>query len=157
MHPHVRNALDAAAVPYTERRHADLAVAIHSPAEFAAALGYSIERITKTLFLRASDQRAFALVTCSVTQKLDMSALAAHFGWRRSQVASREDLLAETGYPPAGVSPLGAGPTPVIMDTSLLSLPTILVGGGEVAIEVELAPADLQRAAQATVLPITIL
>ncbi|MGH2516743.1 MAG: aminoacyl-tRNA deacylase [Ktedonobacterales bacterium] len=156
MHPQVSAALDAAQVAYTERRHADYPATIASPADFAAALGYAVERISKTLFLRASDQQAYAAVTCSVVKKLDLPALAAHFGWRRAQVASRDELLAATGYQPTGVSPLGIANCPVVLDAGLFDFPTILIGGGEVGVEIELTPAALQRAAHATVLSITL-
>lgn len=156
MHPHVLAALTAAKVDFRERRHADYPVVITSPADFAAALGYSVERISKTLFLRASDQQNFGAVTCSVARKLDLPALATHFGWRRARVASRDELLDATGYPPTGVSPLGLAAIPVVLDTELFEFPTVLVGGGQVGVEIELAPAALQRATNAVVLPITL-
>lgn len=152
MHSHVTDALAHAGVPYRPRRHADVPGPIRTPADFAAALGYPVARITKTLFLRDAGTSAYALVTCPVPAKLDLAAVTRHLGWRRPQLAAREELLARTDYPPTGVSPLGVPGVPVLLDASLFAFETVLVGGGAVGVEVELAPTDLQRTTDAAVL-----
>ena len=62
-----------------------------------------------------------------------------------------------TGYPRNGVSPLGlAGGIAVVVDSRLFDYPTILIGGGATAIEIEIAPSDLVRLSGATVQGITV-
>ncbi len=151
MHPHIEIILKAHSVPFTVRRHADLPVRVASPTDFARALGYGIERITKTLFLRSAKRQQYALVVASVDKKIDLKAVARSLGCSRFELASREELKRLVGYPPTGVSPIGTKGFPVVMDSTLLTLKTVIVGGGIVGIEIELSPADLQRVTNATV------
>ena len=57
-----------------------------------------------------------------------------------------------TGYVAGGISPLGQRKQlPTVLDESALAHPAILVSGGRRGLEIELAPADLQRLTNATV------
>jgi Cys-tRNA(Pro)/Cys-tRNA(Cys) deacylase len=150
MHKRIADTLAQAGVSFTERRHADCVQPIRSPADFAEAIGYSLERVTKTLFLRDTENENFCLVTLSSNKRLDFDKLASLVGAKRLQLSSKDDLALRLGYPPTGVSPIGSKGTKVIMDGSLLEFDSILVGGGEVAVEVELAPADLKAITNAT-------
>ena len=59
------------------------------------------------------------------------------------------------GYVVGGVSPLGSRRAlPTVIDASALRHATILVSAGQRGLSIELAPADLQRLAAATVAPI---
>lgn len=136
--------------------HRELAAEISSPADFAAAIGYPVERIAKTLFLCSPDRRAYAAAVCSVSRRLDFKSAANALGVSRVEVASAEDLGAKTGYPRNGVSPLGlADGISVVVDRPLLDFPSILIGGGAAAVEIEIAPADLVRLSGAAVTCIT--
>ena len=74
----------------------------------------------------------------------------------RVEVASAEDLSVKTGYPRNGVSPLGlADGISIVVDRALLDYPSILIGGGATAVEIEIAPADLVRISGAAVTSIT--
>jgi Cys-tRNA(Pro)/Cys-tRNA(Cys) deacylase len=136
--------------------HRDLATEIRSPADFAAALGYPVERIAKTLFLCSPDRQAYAAAVCPASLRLDFKSAASAIGLKKVEVASAEDLAAQTGYPRNGVSPLGlADDIPVVVDRALLDFPTILVGGGAASVEIEIAPADLMRISGAAVASLT--
>src|SRR5260370_38473837 len=154
MHPQVRAALEHGGVRFVERRHAEYAQPIHAPGDFAAALGYAPQRIAKTLLLRGGAPPRFALAVCPAPGRLDLAAVAHAMGWRRAQFASTEELAVLTGYPPTGGSPLGVSGVRVLLAQALAAYETVLVGGGAVGIEVELAPAALLRLTGSPVLPL---
>ena len=57
-----------------------------------------------------------------------------------------------TGYVTGGISPLGhRRRIPVLIDSSALGFPTVYCSAGRRGLEIELAPADLVRAAGAVV------
>lgn len=155
LHPRVEQALIENEVEYTVHRHADLPTEIRSPNDFAQALGYDIARITKTLFLRSQDGSRYAALVCSMDRRVDFKAVARIVG-ARMEVASRDDLAARVGYPHNGVSPLGLdSDIQVLLDEGLRAQPTVLLGGGEVGVEVEVAPEDLRVASGGSFVPVT--
>jgi Cys-tRNA(Pro)/Cys-tRNA(Cys) deacylase len=156
LHENVHAAIRGLQAEYKVYDHRDLATEIRTPADFASALGYPVERIAKTLFLCTPDRQAYAAAVCSVSRRLDFKSAAAAIGVSRIEVASAEDLGAKTGYPRNGVSPLGLAPAIlVVVDRLILDYPSILIGGGAAAVEVEIAPADLVRISGAAVASIT--
>jgi Cys-tRNA(Pro)/Cys-tRNA(Cys) deacylase len=61
-----------------------------------------------------------------------------------------------TGYVVGGISPHGQKKRlPTVLDTAAASEPVILVSGGRRGLDVELAPADLVTALDATVAPVS--
>lgn len=156
MHPKVGSVLDASSIEYRIWKHADLPVPIRNPQDFANALNYPLARITKSVLFRAEPQKIYTLVVCSIDRKIDLTQLAAIMHAKRMQVANADELERFTNYPPRGVSPLGIETLPIYLDKNVLSFPTILIGGGEAGVEVELNPSDLQYLTTAIVVPITI-
>lgn len=71
-------------------------------------------------------------------------------------MARESELQAVTGYPSGGVSPLGLDSTPVFVDEGLFKFSTIIVGAGEVGMDLELSPFDVQEITDALVLAITV-
>lgn len=117
----------------------------------AAALGVDPWHVFKTLMVQRPDGSLAAGVV-PVSGSLDLKALAAALGVKKVTMA--EPALAErrTGYVVGGISPLGQRQrSPVVLDTSALALPGILVSGGQRGVEIRLAPGDLVRALGAAV------
>lgn len=156
LHDSIRTELCTQQVIFKVHDHAQLPSPIRNPGDFAAALGYPLERITKSLFLCSRDRRIHAVAVCSAERRLDYSSVAAALGVRRIEAATLVELQVKTGYSPNGVSPLGlSDDIAVLVDVSLMDHPTVLIGGGAAALEVELAPTDLVRISGAMVTHIT--
>jgi prolyl-tRNA editing enzyme YbaK/EbsC (Cys-tRNA(Pro) deacylase) len=149
LHPRVRAALQKAGVRYVVHRHADQPFPITGPADFARALGYSIERITKSLFLRCRCHGKYFVVVAPVNKRMNFPRLAVMLGCKRLELASPEELSVLLGYPSQGVPPVAVGSTQVLMDEELLEHRTILTAAGEIEVEIEIAPADLRRVSRA--------
>lgn len=118
--------------------------------EAAAALGVDSARIFKTLIASVDGRLVCAVVP--VAQHLDLKALAAACSGKRAIMADPAAASRATGYVVGGISPLGHRTRmPVVVDSSLLSFPTVYVSAGKRGVQVELAPEDLVRAAAASV------
>jgi Cys-tRNA(Pro)/Cys-tRNA(Cys) deacylase len=154
MHKNIRAILDASGAKYGVRFHKDMPIPIRSPQDFAQALGYDVGRITKTLLLRATDREEFCLVVLSSDKNVNLEKIAQLLKVKRVQMAKQEELARILGYPPTGVSPVGGGSLPVFIDESLVAFPTVLIGAGEVRVEIEISPGALKEVTQAEVVPI---
>ena len=83
--------------------------------------------------------------------QLDLKALAAAAGGKKAAMAPVAAAEKATGYVAGGISPVGQRRRlPVVIDASALSFATVFCSGGRRGLEIELAPADLVRAADAT-------
>lgn len=149
LHPRVSAALQKAGARYKIHRHADQPFPINGPEDFARALGYPLERITKSLFLRCHCHGKYLVVVCPVNKRLKLTRLAVLVGCKRLELASTEELAILLGYPSKGVPPVAVGSTQVLIDEDLLEHETVLVAGGEVEVEVEISPLDLRRVSRA--------
>jgi len=150
VHPSVFTHLQQAQVQFILHKHADYPGPIKTPRDFAEAIGYSIERISKSLFVSAGQDR-HAISVCSINKKSNFSPLADKLGWGRLEVGSAAELSRVTDYPSHGVSPLGVT-LPIFIDSHLMSFETILVGAGQIGVEIEISPRDLAAATSAVVL-----
>ena len=131
----------------------------HDPAapsyglEAADALGVEPARVFKTLMAEVDSRPVVAIVP--VTGQLDLKALATAAGGKRARmmdVAAAERL---TGYVAGGISPLGQrSRSATYLDTSAATYETIYVSAGRRGLDVELAPGDLIRLAEAAFAPV---
>jgi Cys-tRNA(Pro)/Cys-tRNA(Cys) deacylase len=143
VHAKVSQALQAHADDYRLHRHAEFPQPIRTPVDFAAQLGYPLQRITKTLLARSTDGRHHVVVVASMGTKVDFTAIARELESKRIEVAPASELLALTGYSQNGVSPLGIEDLPVFMEEGLFAFDTILVGAGQPGVEIEIDPKTL--------------
>jgi Cys-tRNA(Pro)/Cys-tRNA(Cys) deacylase len=121
--------------------------------EAAAALGVPPERIFKTLIASIDGKLTCAVVP--VAGRLDLKALAAAVGGKRGEMAEPAVAARATGYVVGGISPLGhRSQLPVVVDSSATAFETVYVSAGRRGLQVQLAPADLVRAANAKTAPI---
>lgn len=119
-------------------------------AEAAAALGVPPGRLFKTLVAAVDGRLAVGVVP--VSGSLDLKALAAALGGKKAALAEPAAAERATGYVTGGISPLGHRTRlPVVVDASAQEWETVFVSAGRRGLQVELAPAELVRAAGATV------
>jgi Cys-tRNA(Pro)/Cys-tRNA(Cys) deacylase len=121
--------------------------------EAAAALGVAPGRLFKTLVVSVDGRLAVGVVP--VAGSLDLKAMAAALGGKRAALAEPAAAERASGYVTGGISPLGhRSRLPVVVDASAQDWDTVYVSAGRRGLQVSLAPADLIRAANATVAPI---
>ena len=98
---------------------------------------------------------ALTIGVVPVAGQLDLKALASAAGGKKAAMAEVAAAERATGYVAGGISPLGhRRRLAVVIDSSALGYPTIYCSAGRRGLELELAPADLVRAAGAVVAPI---
>ncbi|HEY6790371.1 MAG TPA: Cys-tRNA(Pro) deacylase [Trebonia sp.] len=118
--------------------------------EASEALGVPPERVFKTLVAAVDGLLAVGVVP--VHRQLDLKALAAATGGKKAVMAEVAAAERATGYVAGGISPVGQKKRlPIVVDASALEHATMYCSGGRRGLEIELAPADLIRAAGATV------
>jgi Cys-tRNA(Pro)/Cys-tRNA(Cys) deacylase len=118
--------------------------------EAATALDIDPSRIFKTLIAAVDGRLVCAVVP--VAGRLDLKALAAAAGGKRAVMADPAQAARTTGYVVGGISPLGhRSRIPVVIDESAVTFETVYVSAGKRGLQIELRPADLVRASQATV------
>ncbi|HEX6023434.1 MAG TPA: Cys-tRNA(Pro) deacylase [Solirubrobacter sp.] len=141
-------ALERAGVPFTVHAYK------HDPKhesyglEAAERLGLDPATVFKTLVASVDGKLTVAIVP--VERQLDLKALAAACKAKKAQMAPGPDAERATGYVAGGISPLGQRKQlPTVIDDSALGHARIHVSAGRRGLEVELAPADLQRLTRA--------
>ena len=146
-------ALERAKVTFTLHEYA------HDPRhdsyglEASEALGVPPERVFKTLVAAVDGSLAVGVVP--VHRQLDLKALAAAVGGKKAVLAEVAAAERATGYVAGGISPVGQKRRlPVVIDASALVLATMFCSAGRRGLEIEITPADLVKAAGATVAPI---
>jgi Cys-tRNA(Pro)/Cys-tRNA(Cys) deacylase len=144
-------ALDRAKIPFTLHEYEHDPRAGSYGLEASDALGVPPERVFKTL-VAAVDGGTLAVGVVPVHRQLDLKALAAAVGGKKAVMAEVAAAERATGYVVGGISPLGQRRRlPVVVDSSALPFGTIFCSGGRRGLQIELAPADLIKAAKATV------
>jgi Cys-tRNA(Pro)/Cys-tRNA(Cys) deacylase len=143
-------ALERAGIPFTVHEYA------HDPRhesygrEASEALGVAAARVFKTLIAEVDGKLVAGVVP--VEGQLDLKALAAAVGGKRAAMAEVAAAERATGYVAGGISPVGRRKRlPVVLDASAMTHRTVFCSGGRRGLEIELTPADLVRAANATV------
>lgn len=122
--------------------------------EAAAALGIDPARIFKTLIALVDGKLTCGVVP--VAARLDLKALAAATGGKRAALAEPAAAARATGYVVGGISPLGQkSRLPVVVDASAERFETVFVSAGKRGLQVEIAPANLVRAANGRFAPIS--
>lgn len=143
-------ALERAGISFTLHAYEHDPSAASYGLEAAAALGVEASRVFKTLLVDTGAGLAVGVIP--VDAKLDLKAIAHALGVKRCAMAEPAVAERSSGMVVGGISPIGQKrPLPTVLDASIQSFDTVLVSGGRRGLDVELAPADLQRLTKATV------
>lgn len=122
-----------------------------SAVHVAEMVGMPIEKVFKTLVARG-DKTGVLMACIPGDGELELKELAAVSGNKRVEMVHLNEVLGLTGYVRGGCSPLGAKKAyPVFLDVSAETQTTISISAGKRGEQILLAPADLIRAANATV------
>lgn len=151
-------ALERAKIPFRVHEYAHDPRAASYGREASEALGVSADRVFKTLIASVDGDLVAGVVP--VEGQLDLKALAATVGGKRGVMAEVTAAERATGYVAGGISPVGQRKrlpvvVVVVVDASAMAFGTVFCSGGRRGLEIELAPGDLVRAANATVASIS--
>jgi prolyl-tRNA editing enzyme YbaK/EbsC (Cys-tRNA(Pro) deacylase) len=144
----VRDALLALGLPADIHRLAD---STRTAPEAAAAVGCELGAIVKSLVMRGASSGEPVLALVSGSNRADEGLLAAAFGEpiERPDAAFVREV---TGYSIGGIPPVGhPSPLRTIVDEDLLRYDIVWAAAGNPHAVFPIAPADLTRAANATV------
>jgi Cys-tRNA(Pro) deacylase len=110
----------------------------------AAAIGVPESQILKTLLFTGDG--AYVVAIANGTRRVNRALLAQAAGLPRLRAADPATVLAVTGFPAGGVSPIGLpAALPVIVDPAVAALPVAYGGGGSEDLLLRLKPADFIR------------
>ena len=120
----------------------------------AQEVGMPASQVFKTLCVRC-DKNGVMFAVIPGDGELDLKALAKASGNKRAELVALKEVLPLTGYIRGGCSPLGAKKNyPVYMDATSNNWPEIAISAGQRGMQIVAAPQDLQRATNATVVPL---
>ena len=120
----------------------------------AKEVGMPPAQVFKTLCVRG-DKNGVMFAVIPGDGELDLKALAKASGNKRAELVHLKEVLPLTGYIRGGCSPLGAKKNyPVYMDASSNNWPESAISAGQRGMQLVAAPSDLQRATNATVVPL---
>ncbi|HVY15796.1 MAG TPA: YbaK/EbsC family protein [Rhodopila sp.] len=113
----------------------------HSSAEAAAAIGCEVAQIAKSMLFQAADGRG-VLVVASGANRVDEKKVAALLGQKIKRATP--DFVAESGFVPGGVAPIGHTVPPVtFLDGDLRAHAVIWAAAGSPNAIFRLTPQDL--------------
>lgn len=111
----------------------------------AQKLGQNVEQVYKTLVTRGASGDFFVFVV-PVAEELNLKAAAKSVGEKSAEMIHVSEINKITGYIRGGCSPIGMKKQYVtVLDSSCEALGTMIVSGGKIGTQVELAPTDLMR------------
>lgn len=114
--------------------------------QIADKLGLPYERVYKTLVTIGSSWNYFVFVI-PIAEELDLKAAARSVGEKSVEMIHVKDINAITGYIRGGCTAVGMKKQYVTrIDSRAKDMEKIIVSGGRIGSQLELAPGDLARA-----------
>lgn len=121
----------------------------------AQKLGISLEKVYKTLVTQGHSKNYFVFVI-PVEKDLDLKAAARSVGEKSVEMIHVADINKITGYIRGGCSPIGMKKKfKTVIDSSCNTSDTMVVSGGKIGFQIELAPKDLINVIDASIENIT--
>ena len=122
--------------------------------QIADMLGLPYEKVYKTLVTQGASRNYFVFVI-PIDKELDMKAAAKSVGEKSVAMLHVKDINTVTGYIRGGCTAIGMKKQYVTrVDESARAQSQIIVSGGKLGMQLELAPDDLVKAANAEYAPI---
>lgn len=122
--------------------------------QIADKLGLPYDKVYKTLVTKGAHE--YFVFVIPIHRELDLKAAARSVGEKSVDMIHVKEINAVTGYIRGGCTAIGMKKQYVTrIDRSAESLPTVVVSGGRLGSQIELAPDDLLSAAKAEYADIT--
>lgn len=135
-------ALERSGIAFTVHTYEHDPAAASYGLEAAAALGLAPEVVFKTLLAEADGELVVGVVP--VAGQLDLKALAAAVGAKRTVMADPSVAARVTGYVVGGISPIGQKKRlRTVLDESAVEHDQVYVSGGRRGLDLGLRPDDL--------------
>lgn len=116
----------------------------------AEKLGLPYEKVYKTLVTVGNDKQHYVFVI-PITQELNLKKAAKAVGVKSLAMIHVKEITQITGYVRGGCTAIGMKKQfRTVIDVSAKELEDMYVSGGKIGCQINLAPADLARAANAT-------
>ena len=139
--------LDSLKIPYTH--HTYECQEFVDGLQIADMLGEPYEKVYKTLVTVGNSKNYFVFVI-PIAEELDLKAAARSVGEKSVEMLHVKDINAVTGYVRGGCTAIGMKKQFVTrIDNMARELDRMIVSGGKLGLQLELAPEDLRRAAKA--------
>lgn len=139
--------LDSLKIPYTH--HTYECQEFVDGLQIADMLGEPYEKVYKTLVTVGNSKNYFVFVI-PIAEELDLKAAARSVGEKSVEMLHVKDINAVTGYIRGGCTAIGMKKQYVTrIDNTARELNRMIVSGGKLGLQLELAPEDLRRAAKA--------
>lgn len=114
------------------------------------------EKVYKTLVTVGAGNHYFVFVI-PIEAELDMKAAARAVGEKSVSMIPVKEINKVTGYVRGGCTAIGMKKQyVVVLDSSAANLPAIIVSGGRIGSQIELAPADFLHASGGTYARVTV-
>lgn len=145
--------LEFANIPYTLHTY-DPEDGLIDGVSVAKKCGQDPEQVFKTLVTQGDDRNYYVFVV-PVENKLDLKACAKVAGVKSVAMIPQKELFKITGYIHGGCSPVGMKKLfPTFFDETIVLFDTIMVSGGKIGTQVEVAPDDLLKITNGKAAPI---
>jgi Cys-tRNA(Pro)/Cys-tRNA(Cys) deacylase len=140
--------LDSKKIPYSVHTYDNKDGKIDG-VSVAAKIGKDAGRVYKTLVAQGKSKELYVFIV-GVEDELDLKKAAEAAGEKKVDMLPVKDIQKYTGYIRGGCSPLGMKKLyPTFIDQRAEVLETIVVSAGKIGLQIELAPDELQKAAEA--------
>lgn len=121
----------------------------------AEKMGQPLDQVYKTLVTKGTGREYYVFVI-PVAKELNLKAAAKSVGEKSVEMVHVKDLLGITGYIRGGCSPIGMKRSyTTVLDSSCQAISSIIVSGGKIGYQVELAVDDLITLTNAKIASIT--
>ncbi|RXJ04136.1 Cys-tRNA(Pro) deacylase [Anaerobacillus alkaliphilus] len=111
----------------------------------ANKINKDVELVYKTLVAQGTSKQYYVFII-PVEKELDFKKGAKAVGEKKIEMIPVKEILNLTGYIRGGCSPIGMKKLfRTVIDQSAENLPSIIVSGGKIGLQVELAVADLVK------------
>lgn len=145
--------LEQKKIPFTVHNYVDSGAV--SGMEVAQALGEDPETVFKTLVTVGKSGEHYVFVV-PVNRELHLKKAAAAAGEKSIAMIKSKELLELTGYIHGGCSPIGMKKFfATFLDQSAEGKRTIMVSGGKIGFQIEIAPGELGKVISYTLADLT--